>query len=529
MLTNEVQKLDLKDGGSLLLNWLDDARNGEEDILFISGAGLSMTGYNVAPSGWDISNKYESYLRSQGEDIPESISGDVAKLYEFFCYPEINGKRRFSMEQHNNFIKNITTNRGHHRFIGEPNFQHRSLINEVHESKGKVRVYSLNLDEYFEIAESIADNVEGNIVINVADLLDKSSKENVFREWRIIAAHGKNNVNTRSVWSESLLTSSSLKEGDSPEHLKGERELLEKALECINNGPSFSKIIFVGLAAPLTYLMTALKDKVKDNFEWAWVNPYDSPREWVYKGSEEIFNNENGYWLENSLNELLWYAQAKFYERWLSVSCNINQDKIPLLDKYKSNDLKPTFVESIYRARRIYDVGIEKFLTVQANNESIKFLNRNNYVYEYPEQDSNYKFYDSNLGFALHKLYIKDIELIQHPNEFSPNLTVAGKQFNENPISAHIFKFDLTVPEDKIANGIAITFDGVIIRPTHLHIIVIDVQYYHIENLIKAIQEAVKDRFPNDYKFIDVIKFDELDAFLDNQDFTKPPVRARRP
>ncbi|MFB4166870.1 hypothetical protein [Virgibacillus sp. JSM 102003] len=530
MLTNEIQKLNLKDGGSLLSKWLNEARQGEEDILFIIGAGLSMTGYSVAPSGRDVSNIYENYLRGQGEVIPESISGDISKLYEYFCYPNIDGERQFSMEKHNNFIKCITTNKGQHRFIGVPNFQHRSLINEVMESNGKVRVYSLNLDEYFEVAESISDSKQSDIVINVADLLDKSSKENVFREWLILAAHGKNNINTRSVWSESLLTSPLSNEGYFPEFLKGEKELLEKSLNCIKNGPNYSKVVFVGLAASLTYLMTALKDKVKDNFEWAWINPYDSPREWVYKDTEELFNNENGYWLQNSLDDLLWFSQAEFYERWLSVSCNIDQDKIPLLEKYKSDDLKPTFVESIYRARRIYDVGIERFLTAHSNFESIKVLNKNSHIYKYPELDGNYKFYDSNLGFALHKLYIKDIELIQNPNEYAPNLTVAGRQFDANPISAHIFKFDPTVPEDKIANGIAITFDGVIIQPTHRHITVIDVQYYQfIDSLIKAILEAVKERFPNEYKYIDVLKVDDLEKFLNGQDFTKPPVRARRP
>ncbi|MEW9502159.1 hypothetical protein [Jeotgalibacillus marinus] len=528
MLTNEVQKLDLKAGGSLLSKWLNHARKGEEDILFIIGAGLSMTGYNVAPSGWDVSNMYENYLRAQGEVIPGSISGDIAKLYEYFCYPTIDGERQFSMDQHNNFIKCITTNRGQHRFIGQPNFQHRSLINEVIESKGRVRVYSLNLDAYFEVAESISDDLESDIVINVSDLLDKSNKENIFREWRILAAHGKNNINTRSVWSESLLTRPL--SNDFPEYLEGEKKLLEKSLNCIKNGPNFNKVVFVGLAAPLTYLMTSLKNKVKDNFEWAWINPYDSPKEWVYKDTEKLFNNENGYWLKNSLDDLLWFAQAEFYERWLSVSCSINQDKIPLLDKYKSDDLKPTFVESIYRARRIYDVGIEKFLTAHSNFESIKVLNKNNHIYKYPGLDGNYKFYDSNLGFALHKLYIKNIELIQNSNEYAPNLTVAGRQFDANPISAHIFKFDPTVPEDKVANGIAITFDGVIIQPTHRHIIVIDVKYdQFINNLIKAIFEAVKERFPNEYMYIDVVKVEELEEFLNDQNFTKPPVRARRP
>ncbi|SFB37691.1 hypothetical protein SAMN04488072_12123 [Lentibacillus halodurans] len=177
-----------------------------------------------------------------------------------------------------------------------------------------------------------------------------------------------------------------------------------------------------------------------------------------------------------------------------------------------------------------FNSGIEKLSTAHSNFEAIKALNKNNHVYKYPELDSNNKFNDSNLGLALHKLYIEDIGLIQNPNEFAPNLTIAGKQFKENPISAHIFKFKPTVPEDKIANGIAMTFDGVIIQPTHRHIIVIDVQYYYyINNLIKAVLEAVEKRFPNEYKYIHVIKVDELEKFLNDQDFTKPPMRARRP
>lgn len=528
-MTSNTKELELKESGLLLLKWMEDARKGEEDILFVIGAGLSMSGYNTAPSGWHVAEKYERFLRSQGEDIPESITGNIAKLYEFFCYPEVNGKKEFSMKQHNNFIKNITTNSGSYRFIGEPNFQHRTLINEVQESDGNIRLYSLNLDEYFDIAESISDYEKVEEVINVYDLLDKSPKDNIFRNWRILAAHGKNNVGTRSVWSDGLLTSPLLEKDDSPEYLKEERRLLEKALDCIKEGPNFSKVIFVGLKAPLTYLITTLKSKVKEDFEWAWINPYDSPEEWVYKDSGNLFSNENGHWFKNSLDNILWESQANFYERWLSISCSMNQSNIPLLKKYRTHNLETMFVESIYRARRIYKEGLNRLSTAEWNTESIKTLNKNNHTYRYPELEDDFKYIDSNLGLALHKFYIEKIELMQHPNEYFPNLSIAGKQSEVNPISAHVFKFDPTAPENKIADGIARSFDGVIIRPTHRHIIVIDIQYYHIENLVKAIENAVEHRFPNDYKYIDIIKFEQLDEFLVNNDFTKSPVRARRP
>ncbi|RKL64859.1 hypothetical protein CR203_24025 [Salipaludibacillus neizhouensis] len=517
-----------EDGGNLLLEWLDNARNHDESVLFICGAGLSMTGATPAPSGWHVGEAYENYLRTKGIDIPSEKSGDISKLYEYFCYPEVKGIKVFSNEKHNEFIDAITSRNHLFRFSGRPNFQHHSLLNEVLEAKGNIRIYSLNLDEFFDVASIFSENGPHNLVVNGANLKEEPISNRIFRDWKILAAHGKNIKNEQSVWSENILVNSM--DDEVPKHLLAEKQIITKAIECIKQGPYFEKVIFVGVAAPLTYLINDLKEKLTENFQWAWFNPFKPPQEWLINSDlEKTFNETNGVWVETGLTECLWNAHSTFYQRWLSTSCNENITDIPLLQKYSNESHKKTLVESIYRARRIYDKGLQSFVENKKNPEFLSEISDSRDVYSYPQMLTGNRYEDSNLGESLHKLFLSRIELSRSPSENFPELTVANKISDSAPISAHIFKFNSLVPENEVAIGIARTFDGVFINSNHRHIIIIDVQLYNIENLIRAVETEVTRRFPSDYKYIDVTTADQLDMYLDSHDFSLPPERARRP
>lgn len=531
MLTEYVwskEHLKIDNGGELLLDWLDKARNDAGRILFVCGAGLSVTGPTPAPLGWHVGEAYENYLRTKGLQIPAEISGNIAKLYEHFCYPEENGIRNFSIEKHNEFIDGITSRDHAFRFSGKPNFQHHSLFNEVIEGKGNIRIYSLNLDEFFDVASIVSETGSSNLVVNAADLIDKHVSSSIFREWNVLAAHGKNIKNQQSVWSDSLLINSIDK--TVPEHLLNEKKIITKAIECIKQGPFFDKIVFVGVSAPLTYLISTLKDKLAKDFQWAWINPFDPPQEWLINSElGKTFNESNGDWVKAGLTECLWQAQSTYYHRWLSASCNENTTDIPLLLKYSSQGHKKTLVESIYRARRIYDKGIQSFADSEKNPDLLSAINDNKDVYNYPSLVSGNKYKDASLGVSLHKLFLSSVELTISSSDTLPQLTVANKISDIAPISAHIFKFEPILPDDKVAAGIAKTFDGVFINSNHRHIIIIDVQHYDLQNLIRAIEVEIISRFPNDYKYIDVTTTDNLDQYLVSCDFTMPPMRARRP
>lgn len=518
----------LVEGGGLLFDWLDKAKNQGERILFICGAGISMTGSSPAPAGWNVGSSYENFLRNQGESIPTNISGNIAKLYEYFCYPKNeNGDKSFSKEKHNEFIDAITTPIHDFNFSGRPNFQHNSLLNEVIDSKGNIRIYSLNLDEFFDIAAAISGSKPQDVVVNAADLIGKHKSDRVFSDWSILAAHGKNVKNTNSVWSEGVLIGDIGE--DSTDHLSAERKILESSVNCINEGPYYDKIIFVGIAAPLSYLINPLKKKLTPKFQWIWINPFDEPQEWLINSEENLFNENNGNWIKTGLTESLWQAHARFYERWLRSSCNGDTEKLPLLERYKNERHKKVLVESIYRARRIYDNGIKGILNTNKNRELLDNMNDDHEVYTYPHLVSGNRYHDSFLGESLHKLFLSKIELSRNPSEKSPQLTIANKFSEVAPVSVHIFKFELVISDAEVAQGIAKTFDDAFIDPNHRHVIIIDVKHYDIKNLIKAINLELSTRFPNDYSFIDVVTSKSLDGFLNDNDFSNPPERALRP
>lgn len=522
------QSLSELEGGNLIHDWLNRSRYHDERTLIVCGAGLSMTGANPAPSGWHVGDAYENSLRMNGNQIPEAITGNIAKLYEHFCYPiDEEGNKIFSQKKHDEFIESITASNHIFRFSGRPNFQHHSLLNEVIESNGNIRIYSLNLDEFFEVASIFSESYSGSIVVNATELVNKPKSHRVFSDWRILAAHGKNALGQQSVWSESLLVN----DINEPlhDHLHGEKQIIRNAVECIKQGPYYEKVIFVGVAAPLTYLINILKGKLTDECEWVWINPFTPPQEWLINNLESPFKESNGNWIQAGLTECLWQAHSNFYLSWLSASCGMNIESIPLIRKYENHNHKKTLVESIYRARRIYDKGIQSVVSSSNNQELLSSMNDNKDVYSYPNVVSGNKYQDSNLGIALHKLFLSTVELTSSSTERAPQLTVANKISDIAPISAHIFKFELSLPDNKVAEGIARTFDEAFISPNHRHIIIIDVQSISIHNLVKAIETELISRFPNNYMYIDVTTTGELDTYLNSCNFSIPPERAMRP
>jgi hypothetical protein len=515
-------------GGKMLFDWLEDSRDLGKPILFVCGAGISMTGSSPAPSGWKVGDAYESYLRSKGVEIPEDISGNIARLYEHFCYEnDAEDNRVFSYKKHNEFIEAITNRNNEFYFSGKPNFQHRSLVNEVLEANGNIRIYSLNLDEFFDVAGVISHKLPRDSIVNAGDLLDKHRSNPIFQNWRILAAHGKNIKNTRSVWSENILANDL--DTNTPAYLDGEKEILLKAVECISEGPYYDKVIFVGLAAPLNYLMKTLAAKLSPSIQWTWINPFEEPKDWLIRDGKGAFNEENGDWIKSSLTDCLWQAQAIFYERWLSSSCSLNISEIALLQKYSQESYKKVLVESLYRARRIYDNGVRSLIDCRSNPDLLSYYNDCNEVYSYPQKISGNKYSDIFLGEALHKLFQSEVKLDRGFGTKFPRLTIAGRSSENAPVSAHIFKFEKIVPDNEVAYGIAKTFDEVFIDPNHRHIVIIDVKNYEISSLARAISEEIAHRFPNDYKYIDVITSNDLDTYLNDNNFSNPPVRGKRP
>lgn len=516
-------------GGELIGRWLEEAKNTNNNLLFICGAGISMTGTFPGPTGWHVGDAYENYLRgNRGEVVPPEISGDLAKLYEHFCYPiNESQKKVFSQEAHNEFIEAITDSSNSFRFSGKPNFQHMSLVNEVIESKGKVRVYSLNMDEFFEFANTFVYESSKDLVVNAAELMHCERDNSSFREWGILAAHGKNLKNQQSVWSHTLLSNPI--DQDIDEHLINEKKILEASLECLQQAPYFKRVVFVGLAAPLTYLIEKLKVKLSPNFEWIWINPFANPQSWLLDDPGKKFNEDNGEWIKAGLTECLWTAHSNFYKKWFSVTCKENADNIPLLRRYFTPQHDIALVEKVYRARRIYDLGFEIFQKVDSNLEMLHSIDADKSVYSYPEKTSGNQYSDQILGYALHKLFEKGIKFTNSGAFEHPKLTIAVKTSEEYPFSVHILKVNRAVPENIIANGISKTFESIILNPDHRHIIVIDSNEDVMPGLTRAIEEEIATRFPKDYNLIDVVFSNHLEEFITRIETNSKPIRTRRP
>lgn len=528
--TWKKEPIDSQIAGEILLEWLEDCKNKRKNTLIICGTGISMTGFNTAPSGWKVGSGYESFLRSKGIEVPDHIKEDVAQLYQYFCYPDNGtGSKSFSHERHEEFIEVLNSPTNIHQLIGKANFQHSSIVNDVIESDGFLRVYSLNLDDYFETAYSNRGYPPSHFFVNASDLVNIDISDNIFRDWRILAAHGKNKRSSRSVWSSSLLNNE-LGCPDIPDYLEGEKNILERSKECINQGPFFQRVIFVGLAAPLKYLVG--KIKLSKDFEWLWINPYESPKEWLINNEEHKFTEVNGNWVKDGLDKCLLIAHYKFYERWFSIACNKNSNDISLLNHYVTAEHKLNFIQGLFRARRIYDSGISKLIESYKNSEAVSSLNDNVEIFRYPRKIDTHKYEDINLGFSLHILDENGLRLMRLSDNLKhPKLTVAT---NDNyyfcPVTVHLLKINSFVVEDKFANGIASTFEGVILNPNHRHILVLDVdEAIYIDNLIIAIEQELKHRFPKFYIEIYVRKFSDLEDLLKSIDFNEVPLRPRRP
>jgi hypothetical protein len=521
--------LDSNSGGEIIYEWLELTRNGSKKTLIVCGAGISMTGANPAPSGWHAGFAYENYLRMHGVTIPFEVSGDIAKLYEFFCYEEDDlGNKVFSQVKHNQFIDAITDRANDFYFSGKPNFQHDSLINEVVEAGDNLRIYSLNLDEFFDNSGVLATIDVDKTVINASELITRHKSDALFRDWKILAAHGKNVKNSQSVWSHNILSDDG--ELNTPSYLNGEKDILLKALQCIEGGPYYDYIIFVGLAAPLNYLMKTLIDKLSDGVQWIWINPFDAPKEWLLENEGKPFSEENGEWIKASLAECLWIAQSIFYERWFNNSCSLNSYEIPIVQKYSDIRYKQNLVESLFRARRIFDNGIVALKNTVKNRELVDSFDSRKDIYSYPQKISGNQYSDNSLGMTLHNLYKKEIELDYSFNSRFPALTVAGKVSKNFPISTHVFKVNNYISNDEIAFGIAATFDKTFIDPDHRHVVVLDVHSNsQIPNLTIAIKDELKKRFPLNFVYIDVMVATELEEYLDIQNFDEPPSRGSRP
>lgn len=516
-------------GGNLIGQWLEDAKNNNGDLLIVCGAGISMTGASPAPTGWHTGEAYENYLRKEKKkSIPSEVSGDIAKLYEHFCYPlNANGEKAFSQQAHNEFIDAITHSNHSFKFSGTPNFQHKSLVNEVLEAEGNIRVYSLNMDEFFEVATKLSNNKAEELIINAADLVGGGKKNKIFRDWNILAAHGKNIKGQQSVWSQTLLSSSidEVVEG----YLSEEKKIIEMSIECIQQAPYFKRVIFVGLAAPLTYLIEKLVGKLTDDFEWAWINPRNSPREWLVNEPTRTFTEKNGEWIQSGLTECLWTAHSNFYKKWFSVTCKTNIEDIPLLGRYPTYKHDMPLVESVYRARRIYDLGFATLEEVENNLEMLYEIDSNNNVYRYPQRTTGNQYHDEVLGVSLHKLFAKGIKLAYSTSYENPKLTTAVKVSENFPISAHILKVHKMIPENIIANGISKTFESIDLNPDHRHIIIIDNDRNTWPSLARAIEQEMSKSFPKDFNFVSVVFSEELDEFIASPEFNSTLARTWRP
>ncbi|STO09271.1 hypothetical protein [Exiguobacterium aurantiacum] len=525
----EKPSLSRGEGSKLIGKWLDEAKNKNGNLLFICGAGISMTGISVAPTGRGAGEAYENYLRiEKGASIPSEVTGDIAKLYEYFCYPmNEDGEKSFSQESHNEFISAITDSNHSFEFSGKPNFQHKSLVNEVLEAKGSIRVYSLNMDEFFEVATTLSSNKPEELIVNAADLVELPKFNKVFRDWNILAAHGKNIKNQQSVWSQTLLSKSIYETVD--KHLTEEKKILEMSMECLLQAPYFKRVVFVGLAAPLTYLIEKLREKLEDDFEWAWINPYTEPQKWLLSDPSRTFNEENGEWIKAGLTDCLWTAYSNFYKKWFSVTCQRNIEDIPLLDIYPTPQRDMSLVEQVYRGRRIYDLGFATLTEVANNIERLHEIDADKDVYQYPQRTNGNQYHDAVLGASLHKLFEKGIKLTNSGADENPKLTIAVKVSETYPVSAHILKVNNKVPENIIANGISKTFESIILNPDHRHIIVIDNDREAWPSLIRAIEQEMSKSFPKDYNLVSVVFSEELDEFISNTEFKAPPARIRRP
>ena len=516
-------------GGNLIGQWLEDAKKNNGDLLIVCGAGISMTGASPAPTGWLTGEAYENYLRDEKEaSIPSEVSGDIAKLYEHFCYPlNADGEKVFSQQAHNEFIDAITNSNHSFKFSGSPNFQHESLVNEVLEAKGNIKVYSLNMDEFFEVATTLSNNKPEELIINAAELVGLRKEDKIFRNWNILAAHGKNIKDQQSVWSQTLL-SSSIDEAVE-EHLSNEKRIIEMSIKCIQQAPHFKRVVFVGLAAPLTYLIEKLVGKLVDDFEWAWINPHNGPREWLLNEPTHTFNENNGEWIQTGLTECLWTAHSNFYKKWFSVTCKTNIEDIPLLSRYPTYKQDMPLVESVYRARRIYDLGFPTFEEVENNLEMLYSIDKSNRVYRYPQRKTGNQYHDEVLGVSLHKLFTKGIKLAYSTSYENPKLTTAVKMSDNSPISAHILKVHKMIPENIIANGISKTFESSDLNPDHRHIIIIDNDRNTWPSLARAIEQEMSKNFPKDYNLVSVVFSEELDNFIASPEFDSTLARTRRP
>ena len=526
------RSLSAEEGGRQLDRWFYDAREGRDtNVLVICGAGVSMGGATPGPSGARISCAYENYLVGRGETIPDGIAGDLGKLYECFCYPKINGVPEFNQRKHDEFAEAVTRPSAGFRFCGRPNSSHKSLEREVRRC-GYTRVYSVNVDEFFSLAEVTDLDDERNdnaAVVNAAELTGRPDADRRYRDWGILAAHGRLAAGAPSVWSHRVLSTPLDMADTAKDPWDRERQILQAAIKCIGQGPHYHRVVFAGVCSPLSYLLAPLRERVSGEFEWMWINPCVRPQGWLLC-SGFGYEQTNGDWVEAGFADVLTYSHFFAYKRWVLVSCHATRGEPGVIGAHRHGG-EEEFVKSIHRARRIFTKAQCLLSSERGDTQKLDAYHKCNEPYDPPVTASTNDYRDAPLAVALSCLHDHGIRLSSDPGNGYPVLTVAVSQ--DMNVSAHVFLLDQWCSSPHaLVSGIAETYSRLSIRPGNFHVVVIAASTSDdadVVTLQRMLQEEVRRRLPRQKLSAEVVMHRGLASYLDRKEKECLKMRARNP
>lgn len=456
-------------GGETLQEWLSNAesRTGPS-LLIVCGAGVSLDPAIPGPTGKALCDEYEQMLRSRsGVTIPNDIVGDLGKLYDHFCYNASSGTPKFDESEYQRFKSAITTRSSRFSFTGPPGTIHKILERESCSDHGNVRVYSLNMDQFFELAGCIVMHGPSapKDVEDAAALADNPNGDNApFMNWRVLAAHGKvatSSSSAVSVWSHTVLSGNL-----DPRQDDWERELrvLRAAVRCIRSVPyRYSHVVFAGICYPVHYLVPPLLDMCLEGFEWMWVNPCHAPQRWLLGvvGDQRSFTASNGCWVKAGLREVLINSCFARYRNWIRVSCRANSLSTPLVEQFTNSlGTREFFVRSVDRARRIFYFSDRITRCDGLQPDGLAACDESRDPFDPPHLRSSSGYDDRALGQCLETLHGRGITIHANPGGMYPRFTVAISGTDVKR-SAQVFRVDPSVAPERIADAIAGTLVGV--------------------------------------------------------------------